>query len=35
MAYYALDDHHVVGLLHDTRKHVQEEPAPSPDEETL
>jgi DNA-binding transcriptional ArsR family regulator len=23
-AYYALDDHHVVGLLHDTRKHVQE-----------
>jgi ArsR family transcriptional regulator, lead/cadmium/zinc/bismuth-responsive transcriptional repressor len=24
-AYYALDDHHVVGLLHDTRKHVEEE----------
>ena len=24
MAYYALDDHHVVGLLHDTRKHVEE-----------
>jgi hypothetical protein len=24
MAYYSLDDHHVVGLLHDTRKHVQE-----------
>lgn len=23
-AYYALDDHHVVGLLHDTRKHVEE-----------
>lgn len=23
MAYYALDDHHVVGLLHDTRRHVQ------------
>jgi DNA-binding transcriptional ArsR family regulator len=26
MAFYALDDHHVVGLLHDTRKHVEEEP---------
>ena len=25
MAFYALDDHHVVGLLHDTRKHVQED----------
>lgn len=24
MAYYALDDHHVAGLLHDTRKHVEE-----------
>ena len=24
MAFYALDDHHVVGLLHDTRKHVEE-----------
>jgi DNA-binding transcriptional ArsR family regulator len=24
-AYYALDDHHVLGLLHDTRKHVEEE----------
>jgi DNA-binding transcriptional ArsR family regulator len=24
MAYYSLDDHHVIGLLHDTRKHVQE-----------
>lgn len=23
MAYYALDDHHVIGLLHDTRKHVE------------
>jgi DNA-binding transcriptional ArsR family regulator len=23
-AYYSLDDHHVVGLLHDTRKHVEE-----------
>jgi ArsR family transcriptional regulator, lead/cadmium/zinc/bismuth-responsive transcriptional repressor len=32
MAYYSLDDHHVVGLLHDTRKHVEEadDPAPSP-----
>ncbi len=25
LAYYALDDHHVVGLLHDTRKHVEED----------
>jgi len=25
MAYYSLDDHHVIGLLHDTRKHVEEE----------
>lgn len=24
MAFYSLDDHHVIGLLHDTRKHVQE-----------
>ena len=24
-AYYSLDDHHVVGLLHDTRKHVEED----------
>lgn len=24
-AFYALDDHHVVGLVHDTRKHVEEE----------
>jgi DNA-binding transcriptional ArsR family regulator len=24
MAYYSLDDHHVVGLLYDTRKHVEE-----------
>jgi len=24
MAYYSLDDHHVIGVLHDTRKHVQE-----------
>jgi DNA-binding transcriptional ArsR family regulator len=23
-AYYTLDDHHVVGLLHDARRHVQE-----------
>src|SRR6187431_1509825 len=22
LAYYSLDDHHVIGLLHDTRKHV-------------
>ena len=27
MAYYSLDDHHVIGLLHDTRKHVEEDPA--------
>ena len=25
LAFYALDDHHVAGLLHDTRKHVEEE----------
>lgn len=25
LAYYSLDDHHVIGLLHDTRKHVEEE----------
>jgi len=24
LAYYSLDDHHVVGLVHDTRKHVEE-----------
>jgi DNA-binding transcriptional ArsR family regulator len=24
-AHYALDDHHVIGLLHDTRRHVEEE----------
>jgi DNA-binding transcriptional ArsR family regulator len=24
MAVYSLDDHHVIGLLHDTRKHVAE-----------
>ena len=24
LAFYALDDHHVIGLLHDTRKHVEE-----------
>lgn len=24
MAFYSLDDHHVVGLVHDTRKHVEE-----------
>jgi DNA-binding transcriptional ArsR family regulator len=24
MAFYSLDDHHVIGLLHDTRKHVEE-----------
>jgi DNA-binding transcriptional ArsR family regulator len=28
LAFYSLDDHHVIGLLHDTRKHV-EEPAHS------
>lgn len=26
LAYYSLDDHHVIGLLHDTRKHVEEGP---------
>jgi DNA-binding transcriptional ArsR family regulator len=24
LAFYSLDDHHVVGLLHDTRKHAEE-----------
>jgi DNA-binding transcriptional ArsR family regulator len=24
MGFYSLDDHHVVGLVHDTRKHVEE-----------
>ena len=24
LAFYDLDDHHVIGLLHDTRKHVEE-----------
>jgi DNA-binding transcriptional ArsR family regulator len=24
LAHYSLDDHHVIGLLHDTRKHVEE-----------
>jgi DNA-binding transcriptional ArsR family regulator len=24
LAFYALDDHHVVGLVNDTRKHVEE-----------
>lgn len=24
LAWYSLDDHHVIGLLHDTRKHVEE-----------
>jgi DNA-binding transcriptional ArsR family regulator len=24
-AFYRLDDHHVIGLLHDTRKHVEEQ----------
>ena len=24
LAFYSLDDHHVVGLLHDTRKHIEE-----------
>jgi DNA-binding transcriptional ArsR family regulator len=23
LAYYTVDDHHVIGLLHDTRKHVE------------
>jgi len=27
LAFYNLDDHHVIGLLHDTRKHVEEPPA--------
>jgi ArsR family transcriptional regulator, lead/cadmium/zinc/bismuth-responsive transcriptional repressor len=27
LAFYSLDDHHVVGLVHDTRKHVEEGPA--------
>ncbi|HUF47802.1 MAG TPA: metalloregulator ArsR/SmtB family transcription factor [Vicinamibacterales bacterium] len=26
LAFYALDDHHVVGLLRDTCRHVEEEP---------
>jgi ArsR family transcriptional regulator, lead/cadmium/zinc/bismuth-responsive transcriptional repressor len=26
LAFYSLDDHHVVGLVHDTRKHVEEHP---------
>jgi DNA-binding transcriptional ArsR family regulator len=25
-AFYALDDHHVLGLVHDTRRHVEEAP---------
>jgi DNA-binding transcriptional ArsR family regulator len=25
LAFYSLDDHHVIGLLHDTRKHVEED----------
>jgi DNA-binding transcriptional ArsR family regulator len=25
LAFYALDDHHIVGLVHDLRKHVEEE----------
>ena len=24
LAFYTLDDHHVIGLLHDTRRHVEE-----------
>ncbi len=24
LAFYSLDDHHVLGLVHDTRKHVEE-----------
>jgi len=24
LAYYSLDDRHVIGLLHDTRKHVED-----------
>ena len=31
LAYYSLDDHHVVGLLHDTRKHVEETPGDAND----
>lgn len=27
LAYYSLDDHHVIGLLNDTRRHVEEGPA--------
>jgi DNA-binding transcriptional ArsR family regulator len=27
MAYYSLDDHHVAGLVYDTRKHVEEGPS--------
>jgi DNA-binding transcriptional ArsR family regulator len=27
-AYYCLDDHHVIGVLHDTRKHVEEHRRP-------
>lgn len=26
LAFYSLDDHHVVGLVHDMRKHVEEGP---------
>jgi DNA-binding transcriptional ArsR family regulator len=25
LAFYSLDDHHVAGLVHDTRKHVEED----------
>jgi DNA-binding transcriptional ArsR family regulator len=25
LAFYSLDDHHVAGLIYDTRKHVEEE----------
>jgi ArsR family transcriptional regulator, lead/cadmium/zinc/bismuth-responsive transcriptional repressor len=25
-AFYSLDDHHVLGLVHDTRRHVEEAP---------
>jgi DNA-binding transcriptional ArsR family regulator len=28
LAFYGLDDHHVIGLLHDTRKHVDEPKRP-------
>jgi len=24
-AFYGLDDHHIIGLLHDARRHVQEQ----------